>query len=150
MLSLILSLSAGLLGGLFTAGAIPGWYGTLVKPVFNPPNWLFGPVWTILYLMMGIALFLIWSSGESRDRIKSATWIFLLQLVLNTLWSLLFFGLHQPALAFAEIIMLWLAILWTIFSFRKISRQTIYLLFPYLAWVSFAAFLNFTLWRLNM
>lgn len=150
VLCLVISLSAGLIGGIFTSSAITGWYSTLLKPGFNPPNWLFGPVWTILYLMMGLALFLIIDSGERQYKIKSASGIFLLQLVLNLLWSLIFFGLKRPDLAFGEILLLWLAILWTIVSFRKISRQAALLLIPYLAWVTFAALLNFSLWRLNI
>jgi tryptophan-rich sensory protein len=133
---------AGILGSLVTFPVISGWYQMLVKPSFSPPNWLFGPVWTLLYFMMGISLYLIWlRKGDLK-------W-FWVQLVLNTFWSFIFFGLKSPGLAFVEIIFLWLAIVFTIKSFIKVYRPAAYLLYPYLAWVSFASVLNFTIWILN-
>jgi len=155
--AIVISQCAGLIGSLFTFSAIPNWYATIVKPSFNPPSWLFGPVWTTLYVLMGISAFLIWSSfsatadteGQARKKIKIALIIFGVQLVLNALWSIIFFGLHQPGFAFAEMILLWLAIILTMISFAKISKPAMYLLIPYILWVSFAGFLNFTLWQLN-
>lgn len=128
---------------------MPGeWYAQLKKPLWNPPGWIFGPVWTALYIMMAIAAWLIWRSGGFSAR-RKALMLFLLQLLLNAAWSPLFFGLHQPALAFVEIVLLWLAILATLLVFWKVQRRAGVLLLPYLAWVSFAAVLNFTLWQLN-
>ncbi|MFH1253766.1 MAG: TspO/MBR family protein [Candidatus Uhrbacteria bacterium] len=149
ILAIIIAESAGVIGSVFTVGAIPVWYSTLNKPSFNPPNWLFGPVWTILFVLMGIAAFLIWQRGWKKLEVKNALKIFLSQLILNTLWSILFFGLHSPTAAFLEIIALWLLILATIISFWKISRPAAYLLFPYILWVTFAAFLNLTIVFLN-
>jgi tryptophan-rich sensory protein len=127
----------------------PGeWYAQLRKPTWNPPGWIFGPVWTALYTMMAIAAWLVWRRGGFAVR-RVSLGLFLLQLLLNALWSPLFFGLHNPALAFVEIVMLWLAILATLLAFWKVRRGVGLLLAPYLAWVSFAAVLNFTLWRLN-
>jgi len=142
--------AAGLLGALATTPSIGGWFKGLAKPSFNPPNWIFGPVWTTLYLLMGIALFLVWRRGLKTAGVKAALVLFLIQLVLNVLWSVLFFGLHQPALAFFEIAALWVLILLTMLKFFGFSRPAGWLLFPYLLWVSFASLLNFFLWRLNL
>jgi benzodiazapine receptor len=133
------------------AGAVfmPGdWYASLTKPSWNPPGWIFGPVWTALYAMMAVAAWLIWKRGgfAAQHRLLS---LFLVQLVLNALWTPLFFGLRQPGLAFAEILLLCAAILATLMAFRPVSRTAAWLLVPYLAWVSFAAVLNGTIWRLN-
>jgi len=149
MVCLMLPLTVGMAGAVITAGGVDSWYPNLVKPPFSPPQWLFGPAWTILYLSMGIALFLVVRSGEAKNKIYPAVGIFLLQLVVNFFWSLIFFGWHRPGLAFAEILLLWLAILWTIRLFRPVSPQAAWLLLPYLVWVSFAAVLNYSLWRLN-
>lgn len=140
---------AGVIGGLFTASSIPTWYASLVRPEIAPPNWVFGPVWTTLYALMGVALFLVWQKGWERRDVKNASLIFMGQLILNTLWSIIFFGLRLPGVAFIEIIFLWLTILATIFAFAKISRPAAWLLAPYILWVSFAAYLNFALWILN-
>lgn len=144
IISIFICLSAGLVGSVFTTPAIPGWYANLNKPSFSPPNSLFAPVWTILFILMGISLALIYNKKN-----KVAVRIFAVQLILNTFWSILFFGLKSPGLAFVEIIFLWLAIILTIIKFYKISKPAAYLLFPYLLWVSFASFLNFTVYRLN-
>lgn len=136
---------AGVIGGLFTASSVSTWYLTLNKPWFNPPAWLFGPVWIALYALMGVALYLAREKGPERK----ALILFFIQLALNILWSALFFGLQKPWFAFIEIIVLWLAILATLLSFREISRTAAYLLIPYLAWVSFAAALNLALAMLN-
>ncbi len=147
--SIIICLGAGLLGSLFTYGSIPTWYAGLVKPSFNPPNWLFAPVWTALYILMGIAAFLVWRRGLQTKGVKAALLAFLFQLVLNVAWSLIFFGWHAPFFAYLEIIVLWLAIVLTIIYFYRISRPAAWLLIPYLLWVSFASVLNFAIWRLN-
>ena len=141
---------AGIIGSLFTSPSIPGWYASLIKPSFNPPNWIFGPVWTTLYLLMGIALFLVWEKSKKDKCAKIAIIIFAIQLVLNTFWSILFFGMQSPAFAFGEIIILWAAIAATIFAFYRISVPAAALLIPYILWVSFAAVLNFFIWRLNL
>jgi tryptophan-rich sensory protein len=138
----------GISGAVFTTPAIPTWYAGLTKPWFSPPNWLFGPVWTLLYLMMGAAAGLIWSEKTETGK-NRAKWLFGVQLGLNFLWSMIFFGLRQPAVAFGEIILLWGTILATIREFLKINRTAAYLLIPYLAWVSFAAMLNLAVARLN-
>lgn len=145
LFAVILCEGVGVIGSFFTTPSIGSWYATLAKPSFNPPNWIFGPVWTLLFFLMGVSLFLIWSSGKP---IKTAILIFFQQLALNVLWSAIFFGLHNPLLAFVEIIVLWVAILLTIFYFAKISKIAAWLLVPYILWVSFAAFLNFSIWRL--
>ena len=142
---LILCFAAAGVGSLFVPGQ---WYESLTKPVWNPPSWLFGPVWTVLYGMMAIAAWLVWKRyGFSGAAVPLA--VFVAQLVLNAGWSWLFFGLQRPDLAFAEIILLWIAILVTIVLFWRLERVAGILLVPYLAWVSFAAVLNFTLWQLN-
>lgn len=148
-IALIIPQLAGGIGALFTTPSIASWYGTIVKPSFNPPSWIFGPVWTTLFVLMGVALYLVWQQGAMRPQVRRALTIFGAQLVLNTLWSILFFGLHSPGAALIEIVFLWFAIVATIFAFTKISKTAAWLLAPYLAWVSFAAFLNFTIWRLN-
>jgi len=140
---------AGFVGSIFTTPSIPTWYAALRKPAFNPPNWIFGPVWTSLFVLMGIAAFIVWNKGLDRKGVKAALLLFIIQLVLNMLWSYLFFTLHSPLYAFVEIIILWLAILLTMVKFFPISRAAGYLLLPYILWVSFAAVLNFTLFRLN-
>lgn len=148
-LAIGVSLSAGAIGSLFTALAIPTWYVDLVKPALNPPAWVFGPVWTALYILMGIAAFLIWKKNLNRRDVKMALGIFAVQLVLNTLWSMIFFGLHSPGGALVEIVFLWFAILATIVAFAKISRPAAWLMVPYIVWVSFAVYLNYTIWSLN-
>ncbi len=140
---------AAAIGGFFTGPAIPVWYANLVKPSFIPPSWLFGPVWTALYAMMGVALFLIWKEGPARPGVRMALLLFAGQLALNAAWSVLFFGLRSPGIAFADIIALWLLVLATLAAFMRISGPAGALLIPYLAWVSFAAVLNFSIWRLN-
>jgi benzodiazapine receptor len=149
VVSILLCQLAGVIGGLFTASSVNLWYATLTKPSFNPPNWIFSPVWITLYALMGVALFLVWRQGLQTDSVKSALIVFGLQLALNTLWSLLFFGLKMPFLALIEIVVLWSLILITLLKFKKISRLAGLLLIPYFLWVSFAAVLNFFLWYLN-
>lgn len=128
--------------------SVDGWYDGLVKPAWNPPAWLFGPVWTALYVTMAVAAWLVWREGGWRAQ-RGPLGLFLAQWALNALWTPLFFGLHQPGLAFAEILVLWAVLAMTVRAFWRVRRGAGLLLVPYLAWVSFAAFLNFTLWRLN-
>ena len=148
--SLILPNLAGFIGAFFTTPAIPGWYAQLTKPSFNPPSWIFGPVWTTLYIMMGVSLYLIWSKGYKKQSIKLAINLFFVHLALNSLWSIAFFGLKNLALALLVITVLWLMIVFLIKLFWEINKKASYLLFPYLAWVSFASLLNFSIWRLNL
>lgn len=137
----------GIIGALFTTPSITTWYATLQKPSFNPPNWIFGPVWTTLYFLMGISLYLVWQKKVKGS--EQAMKIFMIQLVLNLIWSILFFYQQSPLAAFIEIILLWSAILATIFFFYKISKAAAYILIPYLLWVSFAAILNLSIYLLN-
>lgn len=151
---IVVSELAGIIGSLFTASSVGTWYTTLTKPSFNPPSWVFGPVWTTLFLLMGVALYLVLTKRAgflffSHKKIGLAVGVFGVQLVLNILWSILFFGLHNPGAALVEIVFLWFAIFGTIIAFYKISKPAAYLLVPYIAWVSFAAILNFMLWKLN-
>ena len=149
IIAVALSELAGIIGSVFTIPSISTWYATLVRPALNPPAWVFGPVWTVLYTLMGVAAFLVWKKGLEHRDVKIALGIFLGQLVLNTLWSIIFFGLHNPGAAFVEIIFLWLAIFATIVAFARISKPAAWLLVPYLAWVSFAVYLNYAIWILN-
>jgi len=149
VIAIVVSELAGIIGSIFTVSAIPNWYAGIVKPALNPPSWVFGPAWTTLYALMGIAAFLIWKSGWEKKEIKKALGVFGIQLFLNAFWSIIFFGLQNPFWAFVEIIVLWLAILWTVLAFYKISRPAAYLLLPYILWVSFAAYLNYSIWMLN-
>ncbi len=139
--------AAAALGGL--AGAGPGeWYAGLRKPAWNPPAWIFGPVWSVLYSLMACAAWLVWKRGGWGLR-RGPLVLFLVQLALNAAWSPLFFGLHAPGWAAVDIVLLWVALIATVTAFRPVSRIAAVLLLPYAAWVSFAAVLNFTLWRLN-
>lgn len=140
---------AGVIGSIFTFSAIPNWYVTLNKPTINPPSWIFGPVWTTLYALMGIAAFLIWKKGWERVDVRKALAVFGLQLILNALWSIIFFGLQNPAWAFVNLVAMWLAIVWTMVLFYKISKLAMWLLLPYILWVSFAGYLNYSIWMLN-
>ncbi len=143
-------LVVGYLSGKITQESITTWYPTIKKPVFNPPNWVFAPVWTILYAMMGVAGGLIWNYVETnRENVKKAFLFFIIQLGLNALWSYIFFGLHNPLLALIEIVLLWLMIFETYSQFKKIDRIAGMLLIPYLAWVAFATVLNASIWWLN-
>lgn len=170
-ISIIICELAGSIGAVFTTPEIGSWYKTLNKPPFNPPNWIFGPVWTILFVLMGIALYLVWTKGWKvkneikfrkkkpnalSERFLSGKWqkaniiiIFVLQLVLNVLWSIIFFGMHFPGLAFFELLMLWFSIIFLIVNFYRVSRAAAVLLLPYILWVSFAGILNLFIWILN-
>jgi len=172
IISVLICEGAGIVGSFFTAPAIPIWYASLIKPNFAPPNWLFAPVWITLFFLMGVSLYLVWvknwkvelSSSESSvkawnpvsEKLWSGSWkeenalgVFFLQLVLNISWTIMFFELRMPAIAAAEILMLWFAILYTIINFYRISKPAAYLLIPYIVWVTVAAILNFSIARLN-
>lgn len=149
IIAIVVSQLAGIIGSIFTAPAIGDWYTTLIRPALNPPSWVFGPVWITLYALMGISAFLVWKKGLDRKDVKIALSIFFVQLILNTLWSIIFFGLRSPAGAFLEIILLWIAILATMFAFARISKPAVWLLVPYILWVSFAGYLNYSIWQLN-
>ncbi|QUH23094.1 tryptophan-rich sensory protein [Methanobacterium alkalithermotolerans] len=142
-------LLVGGISGFFTTGAVDTWYPSLVKPDWNPPSWLFGPVWTILYALMGVAAFLIYREGFEKKEVKIALGIFSVQLGLNFLWSILFFNYKNLFASFVEIVVLWVAILATIISFYRISRPAALIMIPYLLWVSFATILNYTILVLN-
>src|SRR3990167_2174548 len=146
IIAIVVSELAGIIGSVFTTPSIAGWYAGIVKPAINPPAWVFGPVWITLFALMGIAAFLIWKKGLERRNVKIALVIFIGQLILNTLWSIIFFGLHSPGGAFIEIIFLWFAIAATIIAFFQISKVAAWLLAPYLLWVSFAVYLNYMIW----
>ncbi|KPK22679.1 MAG: hypothetical protein AMJ70_05330 [Dehalococcoidia bacterium SG8_51_3] len=148
-ISLVVCQCAGIIGSVFTAPAIPNWYATLQKPAFTPPNWLFAPAWITLYLLMGIAAFLVWRVGLKNRRVRTALIIFLVQLVLNALWSVVFFGMQSPLYGVIVIAILWLMILLTILKFARISATAAWLLVPYILWVSFATALNISIWILN-
>jgi benzodiazapine receptor len=149
VVSIFICQGAGIIGALFTMPSIRTWFEALNKPPFRPPNAVFGPVWTALFLLMGISLFLVWHKGLDSQGVKTAMLVFSGHLVLNIGWSILFFGLRSPGLAFFEIVILWAAILLTMFLFNRVSAVSAILLLPYVLWVSFAAVLNFTIWRLN-
>ncbi|MFA5130999.1 MAG: TspO/MBR family protein [Patescibacteria group bacterium] len=150
IISLVLPLLIGYLGSLVTTPAISTWYVTLVKPAFiTPPNWLFGPVWTLLYIMMGIALFLVLKQGKDKLHFRAAWLSFGAQLFLNLYWSLLFFYIKSPMLAFYAIISLWSMIFVNIYYFYQIKKAAAYIMIPYIVWVTFAAALNYGIWYLN-
>jgi len=152
--SLALPQLAGLIGSFFTVSAISTWYAGLQKPSFSPPNWLFGPTWITLYILMGISVYLVWSTyakasaGQSKEN-KIAFWLFWVHLFFNALWSVIFFGLQSPGLAFINIIIIWVLIIVLMVKFWRINKWSTYLLIPYFLWVSFAACLNFMILVLN-
>ncbi|MFY1111077.1 MAG: TspO/MBR family protein [Methanosarcinaceae archaeon] len=149
IVSVLICQFAGIIGSVFTVTSIESWYAAIEKPAFNPPGWVFSPVWIILYTLMGISLYLVWEEGLERKDVKVGIFVFGVQLALNALWSILFFGLQSPFYAFIEIILLWLSIFLTIILFGRISKTASLLLVPYLLWVSFAALLNYRIWVLN-
>lgn len=139
----------GFLGQLATQSSIADWYPSLNKPWFNPPNWLFGPVWTVLYILMGISAGIVWNKGFYHKWVKTALYHFAFQLLLNGFWPLLFFGLKEPFLALLNIITLFVVLMFTIRWFKVVNETAAYLLIPYAVWLLFAAVLNFEVWRLN-
>lgn len=149
LVSIIICQMAGIIGTIFTSDSLTGWYAGLTKPDFNPPNWIFGPVWILLYFMMGISLFLVWREDLKNAVVKKAFYVFMIQLIFNASWSIVFFGFQSVTGALIIIIILWLLIIYTILNFLKVSRTSGILLIPYLLWVSFAAILNFFIFKLN-
>jgi translocator protein len=149
VISIAVPVAVGGVAGLFTRPEIDGWYQTLQKPSWQPPNWVFGPVWTTLYIMMGIALYLVWKSNAAATQKRTAITLWIVQLVFNFFWSFIFFRQHQLDWALGEIIVLWFFILLTIFSFARISKLAAWLLLPYISWVSFASILTYTIYQLN-
>ncbi len=145
---IVLSFGAAFIGSIFTSASVDGWYRTLPKPAWTPPGWVFGPVWSLLYLAMAIAAWLVWRK-RALFQVTVALSLFAVQLVLNTAWSGFFFGLQSPSLAFFNIVLLWVAILATMIAFWRITATSGWLFTPYLAWVTFAAALNFAIWRMS-
>jgi tryptophan-rich sensory protein len=173
LVSIIICELAGVVGSFFTVSQISRWYSGLNKPFFNPPSWIFAPVWTTIFILMGISLYLVWiRKWEPSNNIKlnndkpwnklsqkfyNGSWqkaniiiIFAIQLLLNILWSVIFFGAHYTGLAFFELLMLWLAIFFTMINFYRVSKVAALLLLPYILWVTFAGFLNFFIWVINI
>jgi len=146
--SIVICQIAGIIGSFFTAKNIPVWYAGLKKPVFNPPNWVFAPVWITLYLLMGVSFYLIWIKSAEKD-IKIPVILFIAQLILNSFWTIIFFGLKSPGFALFEILILWILILLCIIEFYPVSVTASLLLIPYILWVTYASILNYSLWRLN-
>jgi benzodiazapine receptor len=147
--AIVVSQLAGAIGGIATSRTVNTWYTTLRKPSFNPPSWVFGPVWGTLYTLMGVAAWLVWRKGTANPVVRTALALFIVQLVLNALWSWVFFGFQQPFWGFVVILALWAAIFATMIWFFRVSAAAGVLLIPYILWVSFAGVLNFELWRLN-
>ncbi|MDD5011081.1 MAG: tryptophan-rich sensory protein [Phycisphaerae bacterium] len=149
IICLVVVSCVALTGSFFVSPAALDWYGSLQKPVFTPPAWLFAPVWTVLYLLMAISVFLIWRKGLNTAAGKTAVAAFIFQLVFNCLWTPIFFGLRLPLVALGDIVILWLAVFATITSFWKVSKLAAILLIPYILWISFAAVLNASIYLLN-
>ena len=149
ILAIVICELAGVVGSLFTMPSIPGWYAALTKPSFNPPNWIFAPVWTTLYALMGLAAGLVYNKGAKRPEVKQALFVFVAQLILNVLWSIMFFGAHQILGAFVIIVALLILILGTILRFVRISKPAAILIVPYLLWVGFATVLTAAVYVLN-
>ncbi len=145
IVSISICLSIGFIAGMFTSSAISSWYAGLIKPSFNPPNWIFGPVWTLLYVLMGVALYLVWTKPVS----KLAITFFVIQLALNFLWSFLFFYFKNPLAALIDIVLLLIMIILTMMQFYPVSKTAAFLFIPYALWVCFAAILNFSIYYLN-
>ena len=146
IVSILICQIAGIIGSIFTTPSITTWYADLQQPAFSPPNWVFGPVWITLYTLMGISLYLVWNK---KNNVKIPLTLFFIQLILNSIWSIIFFGLQNPFYALIEIIILWITILLTIISFYKISKKASLLLLPYIIWVTVATTLNYYIWILN-
>jgi len=149
LISLVACIGSGFIGSIFTRGSISTWYTVLQKPTFTPPNWIFAPVWFLLYVLMGISAFLVWRMGFKQFHVREGLVIFLIQLILSTFWSYAFFGLKSTIAGLLVIVPLWTAILLTIINFYRISKTASLLLIPYILWVSFATALNFSIYLLN-
>ena len=148
VISIFIPLFIGFLGSFFTASSVNSWYTAINKPSFTPPNWIFAPVWTTLFILIGLSFYFVWIKGFGRERKKAVT-VYFFQLLLNLSWSLFFFGLRSPLIGLIDIIALWFAVIANIIIFHRISKKAGYLLIPYLLWVSFAAILNFSIVILN-
>lgn len=148
-IAIIICEAVGIVSSLFTISSISTWYAALAKPSFTPPGWLFGPVWTILYFLMGVAVYLVYEKGIKKGSVRGAIGIFALQLALNFLWTAAFFGLRSISFGFAIIILLWLAIAATIIAFYRVRKSAAWLLIPYIAWVTIAMALNYLILVLN-
>lgn len=148
--AMLLCLLIGFMSSLATQTSVGDWYLHLEKPSYNPPNWIFGPVWTVLYILMGISAGIVWSKGFYHKWVKTALYHFGFQLMLSAFWSILFFGMQKPFFALLDIIALFIVLLFTIKWFKVVNAKAAYLLYPYLIWVAFAALLNFEIWRLNL
>jgi translocator protein len=146
---LALCLLTGTLGGIVTAESLDNWYALISKPPWNPPSWIFAPVWTTLYVLMAVAAWLVWRRGTHGAAVKSALVLFFLQLALNGLWPFVFFGAHEIGLAVANIAALWIVLALTIWGFFGVSIWAGILMLPYIAWVTFASVLNYVIWQLN-
>jgi tryptophan-rich sensory protein len=149
IVSIAIPMVIGTLSGLLTPSGDSNWYRTIEKPSWNPPSWVFAPVWTTLYLLMGIALFLVWKSEDNSRSKQPAFVLFGAQLILNFCWSFIFFSAHELGWALAELGLLWIFIILTMFAFRRFSRGAPWLMLPYICWVSFAGLLNYTVWQMN-
>ena len=149
LVAVVIAERVGVSGAVATVEAVRDWYPTLEKPWFTPPNWLFGPAWTTLYAMMGVAAYLVWRHGWEQGAVKAALVAYGVQLALNALWSPVFFGLRAPGPGLVVIVALWIAIAVTIVWFGRVSTIAAWLMVPYLAWVTYATALNFEIWRLN-
>lgn len=147
--SIALCEAVGIVSSLFTFSSVTTWYPLLNKPSFNPPSWIFGPAWTVLYALMGVSLYLVWKKGTKNKKVIEGLKVFFVQLAFNFSWSLVFFGLQSPLLALIVILLLWASIVYTIILFQKISKTAALLLYPYIAWVSFAVLLNLSIVLLN-
>lgn len=143
------SIISGSIGSIATTPAIPVWYAGLIKPSFQPPNWLFGPVWTLLFALMGTAAFFVWRKGINNKQVRFALMMFVFQFILNIMWSFAFFGAHSPYLGLLVIIPLWISIIMTIILFYRVRVVSGLLLIPYICWVSFAMILNAAIYSLN-
>lgn len=149
IVSIGLPLAVGAVAGMFTSSEINGWFQSIEKPSWQPPNWVFGPVWTVLYILMGIAFYLVWKNDDAKNHKRMAITLWLIQLVFNFLWSFIFFKEHQLDWALGEILVLWFFILLTIIYFARISTLAAWLMVPYICWVSFASLLTFSIYELN-
>ncbi|MFH1769314.1 MAG: TspO/MBR family protein [Parcubacteria group bacterium] len=149
IVSIVVSQLAGIIGSVFTVNSIDSWYRFINKPFFNPPGWIFGPVWILLYTLMGIALYFVWREGSEAKGVNKAVFVFLVHLVFNALWSVIFFGWHMIGFALIDILLIWVMILYLIKLFVPISKKAAYLLVPYLLWVSFAVILNLAIFVIN-
>lgn len=148
-ISILVPLAVGAVAGLFTTTEINGWFQTINKPAWQPPNWVFGPVWTLLYLLMGVSFYLVWQSTAPKTTKRIAITLWIIQLVFNFFWSFIFFKKHQIDWALGEILVLWFFILLTILFFGRVRSLAAWLMVPYISWVTFASLLTYSIYQLN-